>query len=80
MGYNNPFYERVYQKIFLSTEVGNTLHLTIDLALQQYIDDVLGSNKGSVVVMNAQTGEILAMVSHPTFNPNRLENIEGIYY
>ncbi|MFY9176820.1 MAG: penicillin-binding protein 2 [Caldicoprobacterales bacterium] len=77
MGYNNPFYERVYQKIFLSTEVGNTLHLTIDLALQQYIDDVLGSNKGSVVVMNAQTGEILAMVSHPTFNPNRLENIEG---
>ena len=53
MGYNNPFYERVYQKIFLSTEVGNTLHLTIDLLFQQYRDDVLGSNKGSVVVMNA---------------------------
>ena len=77
MGYNNPFYEKVYQKIFLPQEVGNTLHLTIDVDLQQYIDKALGKNKGSVVVMDAQTGEILAMVSHPTFNPNKLENVEG---
>ena len=77
MGYNNPFYEKVYQKIFLPQEVGNTLHLTIDSDLQQFIDKSLGKNKGSVAVMDAQTGEILAMVSHPTFNPNKLENVEG---
>ncbi len=73
MGYNNPFHERLYQKIFLPEEIGNTLYLTIDSVLQQYIDDVLGRYNGSVVVMNAQTGEILAMVSHPSFNPNNLE-------
>jgi len=77
MGYNNPFYEKVYQKIFLPQEVGNNLHLTIDIDLQQYIDKALGKNKGSVVVMDAETGEILAMVSHPDFNPNRLEKVEG---
>ncbi|HZJ57891.1 MAG TPA: penicillin-binding protein 2 [Clostridia bacterium] len=78
LGYNNPFYERIYQKVFLSREVGNSLYLTIDADLQQYADDILGKNRGSVVVMNYQTGEVLAMVSHPTFNPNRLgEGIAG---
>ncbi|NLJ41750.1 MAG: penicillin-binding protein 2 [Clostridiales bacterium] len=73
MGYNNPIYERIYQKVFLSEEVGNALHLTIDTDLSKYIDSLLGSHKGSAVVMNAQTGEVLAMVSHPTFNPNNLD-------
>ncbi len=77
MGYNNPFYEKIYQMIFLPQEVGNNLHLTIDIDLQQYIDKALDKSKGSVVVMDAETGEILAMVSHPNFNPNRLDNIEG---
>ncbi|HHZ12757.1 MAG: peptidoglycan D,D-transpeptidase FtsI family protein [Caldicoprobacterales bacterium] len=78
LGYNNPFYERIYQKIFMTREVGNTLYLTIDADLQQYADDILGKHKGSVVVMDYQTGEVLAMVSHPTFNPNKLgEDIAG---
>ncbi|HZJ82425.1 MAG TPA: penicillin-binding protein 2 [Clostridia bacterium] len=78
MGHNNPFYEVIYQKVFLSKEMGNTLFLTIDNELQQYIDSVLGNKKGSAVVMDAKTGEMLAMVSHPTFNPNNLEaDIDG---
>ena len=32
----------------------------------------LGDNKGAVVALNPKTGEILAMVSKPTFNPNNL--------
>lgn len=78
MGYNNPFYEKIYQKVFLDKEVGNSILLTIDSSLQQYVDDILGSHKGSVVVINYETGEILSMVSHPTFNPNSLEgNVTG---
>ena len=76
--YNNPFYERIYQKIFMTREVGSTLYLTIDADLQQYADDILGKHKGSVVVMDYQTGEVLAMVSPATFNPNKLgEDIAG---
>ena len=34
--------------------------------------DALGNNKGAVVALDPKTGEILAMVSKPTFNPNNL--------
>ncbi|MBU5226431.1 penicillin-binding protein 2 [Clostridium senegalense] len=37
--------------------------------------DALGDQKGSVVALNPKTGEVLAMVSKPTFNPNNLEEI-----
>ncbi|NLI60071.1 MAG: penicillin-binding protein 2 [Clostridiales bacterium] len=78
MGHNNPFFEKIYQKIFLDKEIGNTIHLTIDIDLQQYIHELLGKYKGSVVAMDGQTGEILAMVSHPSFNPNNLvEDLTG---
>lgn len=56
---------------------GNNLTLTIDHKLQEAtekaVDDVLnrvGAKAAAVVAMNPQTGEILAMVSRPTFNPN----------
>lgn len=78
MGYNNSFFERIYQKALLPQERGNDIVLTIDFELQQYIDDVMGQYKGSVVVMDADSGEILAMVSHPTYNPNQLDGkLEG---
>ena len=43
LGYNNPSMRRIYQKIFMTREVGNTLYLTIDADLQQYADDILES-------------------------------------
>ncbi len=33
------------------------------------------TNKGAVILMNAQTGEILVMASHPTYDPNKLDEI-----
>jgi len=78
MGYNNSFLERIYQKALLPQERGNDVILTIDFQLQQYIDDIMGKYNGAVVVLNAHTGEILTMVSHPTYNPNKLsEKMEG---
>lgn len=49
---------------------GNNLVLTIDLNLQQIVSDALGDKSGAIVVMNPNNGEILAMVSKPSFDPN----------
>lgn len=70
LGYDNNLFERIYQKAFLDQEVGNNVILTIDMDLQKYISESMGKSKGSVVLMNPQTGEILAMVSQPSFNPS----------
>lgn len=43
---------------------------TLDSKVQQAAYDALGNHKGAVVVMEASTGKILAMVSKPTFDPN----------
>lgn len=53
-------------------KVGNGIVTTLDTKLQQVASDALGNNKGAVVALNPKTGEILAMVSKPTFNPNNL--------
>lgn len=58
---------------------GNSLVLTIDKNLQQFVYDKLNKRKGSVVVMNSKTGEILSMVSYPDFNPQTIsENIKNL--
>jgi cell division protein FtsI/penicillin-binding protein 2 len=54
-------------------EVGNGIITTLDPTLQKIAYDALGDNKGAVVALNPKTGEVLAMVSKPTYNPNDLE-------
>jgi penicillin-binding protein 2 len=54
----------------VETEPGNTLVLTIDLDLQRAAEAALGERAGSVVALDPRSGEILAMVSHPAFDPN----------
>ena len=49
---------------------GETQRLTIDAGLQDYTARRLGTNSGSAVVMDCRTGEILAMVSMPAYDPN----------
>lgn len=51
-------------------KAGNDLHLTIDLDLQEAADKALGNHKGAIVAINPKNGAVLAMVSHPTFDPN----------
>lgn len=48
---------------------GNSLVLTLDKDLQQFVYNKLNNRNGSVVVMNSKTGEVLSMVSYPDFNP-----------
>jgi penicillin-binding protein 2 len=49
---------------------GQDLKLTIDLDLQRVAEVALGDANGAVVVMDPRNGEILALVSHPNFDPN----------
>lgn len=49
---------------------GHDLRLTIDLDLQQAAETALGDRDGAVVALDPRTGDVLAMVSHPTFDPN----------
>ena len=61
------------QKMLLgmrSAKKGKNLTLTIDIRIQQAAFESLAGHIGAVVVMNSQTGEILAMVSSPSFNSN----------
>ncbi len=49
---------------------GKQLRLTIDLDLQIAAEQALADHDGAVVAMDPRTGEVLAMVSRPTFDPN----------
>jgi cell division protein FtsW (lipid II flippase) len=51
---------------------GLDVRLSIDLGLQQRADALLANRTGAIVLLNAESGEILAMTSHPTFDPSRL--------
>ncbi|MGH6613104.1 penicillin-binding protein 2 [Sphingomonas sp.] len=49
---------------------GQTARLTIDAGLQEYAARRLGTNSGSAVVIDCDSGDILAMVSMPAYDPN----------
>lgn len=51
---------------------GNSIVTTLDADLQKLCHDALGDYEGAVVVSNPKTGEILAMVSKPDFDPNTI--------
>ena len=55
---------------------GNTIKLSIDIKLQKLIEDMFGERRGALVAMDPKTGEVLAFVSKPTFDPNLF--VEGI--
>ena len=57
-------------------EAGSDLQLTIDTDLQDYVQARLGEESASVVVMDVETGDVLACASAPTYDPNKF--VRGI--
>jgi len=51
---------------------GTDLYSTIDLDLQKYCEDLMINKRGSIVAIEPATGEVLAIVSSPTYDPNAL--------
>lgn len=87
VGYNSDVYAQYglrrefYSALFNggTDGVGQTLHLTIDAALQQFCYDQLGANEGAVLVIDSCTGEILAMASRSypdlEYDANRVDEV-----
>ena len=72
-------YGRVMKEIERNPGVqGDSLKLTVDSRLQKAAFEAFGEHSGAAVVLDVRTGEILAMVSTPAFDPNMFTN--GISY
>lgn len=52
--------------------IGDNVITTLDVDLQQTASDALGGRRGAVIVMEPDTGKILAMISRPEYDPNTL--------
>jgi len=59
---------RTFEKV--PQQPGTNLHLTIDAELQKVAQNALGEDSGSVIAIDPNTGDVLAFVSTPVFNPN----------
>jgi cell division protein FtsW (lipid II flippase) len=69
-----PFEERwQHELLFNQPPAGLDIKLNINMALQNKADELLGDHKGAIVLANAQTGEIYAIASHPSFDANTLD-------
>lgn len=68
-------FERVYKEIKEEKNRGDNLITTVDYTLQKAAYDALGGCNGAVVVLEPDSGRILAMVSKPDYNPNNIDSI-----
>ena len=66
---HEPVYKST-QDPFRKLKIGDNIRLTIDSKLQKSTYETMKGLKGAVVVLNVETGEILAAVSTPSFDPN----------
>ncbi len=57
-------------------KAGANLHLAVDIKLQKLVEEWFGERKGALVAIDPKTGEIIAFVSKPTFDPNLF--VDGI--
>jgi penicillin-binding protein 2 len=57
---------------------GNTLRLAVDIKLQALVEEMFSERRGALVAIDPRNGEVLALVSKPTFDPNLfVDGIDG---
>ena len=66
----NAYGRRISQLAFKSGIKGETVKLTIDTEVQKYVNELLSEKAGSISVMDIYTGQVIAMHSSPSFDPN----------
>ncbi len=71
------FYRRLGDLLTGRRPTGVNLELTIDPKAQKAAQDGLGNQRGAVVALDPKTGAILALVSHPQYDPNTLTGHNG---
>ena len=66
----NAYGKRINQVDFKEGEKGKKIRLTIDTEIQKFCNELLADKAGSISVMDIFTGDIIAMHSSPSFDPN----------
>jgi penicillin-binding protein 2 len=67
--------------LFIPPTPGDNFYLSLDLDLQRVAYEALGDRVGAVVVLDVATGEVLSLVSRPSYDPERLvANISKSYW
>ncbi|MBK8901257.1 MAG: hypothetical protein IPM53_08745 [Anaerolineaceae bacterium] len=61
------------QQLLHAPQIGRDVQLTLDAELQATAEALFGNAQGALVLLEVTTGDVLAMVSHPGYNPNRLD-------
>ena len=72
---HSNIFDRIALTLSSDKYQGDQVITTIDSRLQQASYDALGSSKGAIVVLEPDTGKILAMVSKPDYDPNEIDVI-----
>lgn len=70
LSHSEDFLTQLWDDVTGKKMEGNSVVTTLDFNLQKKAWEAIGDNKGAVIVMEPDTGNILAMVSKPDFNPN----------
>jgi len=74
----NAYGKKIKQIDFKNGEKGKEINLTIDTEVQKYTGELLKDKAGSICIMDIYTGEVIAMNSAPSFDPNLfLYGIDG---
>ncbi len=73
LGFDTGLFERVYTAVSSEEARGESVVLTIDAELTAYASDAFRDYRGALVLMNYETGDVLAMVSHPEFDPENMD-------
>ncbi|MBN1405048.1 MAG: penicillin-binding protein 2, partial [Candidatus Omnitrophica bacterium] len=66
----DAYSRQVRQLGYKVPQKGNDIYLTIDIGLQELLYEMLKEDKAAAAVMDIKTGEMLALISTPGFNPN----------
>lgn len=67
--------EKLQNEMNEEKSIGDNIITTLDVDIQKTASEALGVYKGAIVVMEPNTGKVLAMVSKPDFNPNDIVSI-----
>ena len=74
LGFSNPqIGNQGLEKELTPFRMGNKIYLTLDCHWQAIASRALGSYRGAIIILHPKTGEILALLSQPAFNPNSLD-------
>lgn len=74
-GESDEFTAVFSQQLLHSPQIGQDVQLTLDAHLQATANALFGDQPGALLLLEIETGNILAMVSHPNYDPNQLDSL-----